>query len=66
MTLQELGTIAQYNIPVKIIVLNNEFLGMVRQWQQMFFEERYSFTEMSNPDFVKLNEAYGIKAKKGY
>ncbi len=64
MTLQELGTIAQYNIPVKIIVLNNEFLGMVRQWQQLFFEGRYSFTEMSNPDFVKLNEAYGIKARK--
>lgn len=64
MTLQELGTIAQYNIPVKIVVLNNEFLGMVRQWQQMFFEGRYSFTEMSNPDFVKLNEAYGIKARK--
>jgi acetolactate synthase-1/2/3 large subunit len=64
MTLQELGAIAQYNIAVKIIVLNNEFLGMVRQWQQLFFEGRYSFTEMSNPDFVKLNEAYGIKAKK--
>jgi acetolactate synthase-1/2/3 large subunit len=64
MTLQELGTISQYKIPVKIIVLNNEFLGMVRQWQQMFFEGRYSFTEMSNPDFVKINEAYGIKAKK--
>ena len=64
MTLQELGTIAQYKIPVKIIVLNNEFLGMVRQWQQMFFEGRYSFTEMSNPDFVKLNEAYGITARK--
>lgn len=64
MTLQELGPIAQYNIPVKILVLNNEFLGMVRQWQQMFFEGRYSFTEMSNPDFVKLNEAYGIKARK--
>ena len=63
MTLQELGPIAQYNIPVKILVLNNEFLGMVRQWQQMFFEGRYSFTEMSNPDFVKLSEAYGIKAK---
>ncbi|MEJ7671586.1 MAG: thiamine pyrophosphate-dependent enzyme [Chitinophagaceae bacterium] len=64
MTLQELGTISQYKIPVKIIVLNNEFLGMVRQWQQMFFEGRYSFTEMSNPDFIKINEAYGIKAKK--
>jgi len=64
MTIQELGTIAQYKIPVKIVVLNNEFLGMVRQWQQMFFEGRYSFTEMSNPDFVKLNEAYGIKARR--
>ncbi|MEO6131352.1 MAG: thiamine pyrophosphate-dependent enzyme, partial [Saprospiraceae bacterium] len=64
MTLQELGTIAQYNIPVKIVVLNNGFLGMVRQWQQMFFEGRYSFTEMHSPDFVKLNEAYGIKARK--
>ncbi len=64
MTVQELGPIAQYKIPVKILVLNNGFLGMVRQWQQMFFEGRYSFTEMSNPDFVKINEAYGIKAKK--
>ncbi|MEP6616814.1 MAG: biosynthetic-type acetolactate synthase large subunit [Ginsengibacter sp.] len=64
MTLQELGTLAQYKIPVKIVVLNNEFLGMVRQWQQMFFEGRYSFTEMSNPDFVKLSEAYGIRGKK--
>ncbi|MFZ1677121.1 MAG: biosynthetic-type acetolactate synthase large subunit [Saprospiraceae bacterium] len=64
MTLQELGTISQYNIPVKIVVLNNEFLGMVRQWQQMFFEGRYSFTEMNNPDFVKLNQAYGITARK--
>ena len=64
MTVQELGPIAQYKIGVKIIVLNNEFLGMVRQWQQMFFAGRYSFTEMSNPDFIKLNEAYGIKARK--
>ena len=64
MTLQELGTIAQYKIPVKIMVLNNEFLGMVRQWQQMFFDGRYSFTGMSNPDFVMLSEAYGIPAQK--
>ncbi|MEO5907248.1 MAG: biosynthetic-type acetolactate synthase large subunit [Saprospiraceae bacterium] len=64
MTLQELGPISQYKIPVKILVLNNGFLGMVRQWQQMFFEGRYSFTEMTNPDFVKINEAYGIKARK--
>jgi acetolactate synthase-1/2/3 large subunit len=62
MTLQELGTIFQYHIPVKIIVLNNNFLGMVRQWQQLFFESRYSFTEMVNPDFVKLVQAYHIPA----
>jgi acetolactate synthase-1/2/3 large subunit len=64
MTIQELGTIAQYNIPVKIVVLNNSFLGMVRQWQQMFFEKRYSFTEMTNPDFVKIVDGYGIPAVK--
>lgn len=64
MTIQELGTIAQYKIPVKVVVLNNEFLGMVRQWQEMFFAGRYSFTEMHNPDFIKINEAYGIEAKK--
>jgi acetolactate synthase I/II/III large subunit len=64
MTVQELGTIMQYNIPVKIVVLNNNFLGMVRQWQQLFHGKRYSFTEMKNPDFVKLAEAYSIPAKK--
>jgi len=64
MTLQELGTIMQYKIPVKILVLNNNFLGMVRQWQQLFHGKRYSFTEMENPDFVKLVEAYHIQAKK--
>jgi acetolactate synthase I/II/III large subunit len=64
MTVQELGTIMQYKIPVKILVLNNSFLGMVRQWQQLFHEKRYSFTEMINPDFVKLAEAYSITAKK--
>jgi len=64
MTVQELGTIMQYKIPVKIIVLNNNFLGMVRQWQQLFHGKRYSFTEMVNPDFIKLAEAYGIPAKK--
>ncbi|HEY1024208.1 MAG TPA: biosynthetic-type acetolactate synthase large subunit [Sphingobacteriaceae bacterium] len=64
MTLQELGTIMQYNIPVKILILNNNFLGMVRQWQQLFFEKRYSFTEMSNPNFIKLAEAYSIPASK--
>jgi len=64
MTLQELGTIAQYKIPVKIIVLNNHFLGMVRQWQQLFFEKRYSFTEMTNPDFVKIAEGFGINSRR--
>lgn len=64
MTVQELGTIFQYQIPVKIVVLNNNFLGMVRQWQQLFFERRYSFTEMTNPDFVKLAQAYGIAARR--
>jgi acetolactate synthase-1/2/3 large subunit len=64
MTIQELGTIMQYKIPVKILVLNNNFLGMVRQWQQLFHEKRYSFTEMSNPDFVKIAEAYSIPAQK--
>ena len=64
MTIQELGTIMQYKIPVKILVLNNNFLGMVRQWQQLFHEKRYSFTEMANPDFVKIAEAYSIPARK--
>lgn len=64
MTLQELGTIMQYNIPVKIVLMNNNFLGMVRQWQEMFFNSRYASTEMVNPDFVKLASAYGIAARK--
>lgn len=64
MTVQELGTIMQYEIPVKIMVLNNSFLGMVRQWQQLFHGKRYSFTEMTNPDFIKLAGAYNIKARK--
>jgi acetolactate synthase I/II/III large subunit len=64
MTLQELGTIMQYKLPVKIIVLNNNFLGMVRQWQQLFHGKRYSFTEMENPDFVSLVKAYSIPARR--
>lgn len=64
MTLQELATIHQYGINVKILLLNNNFLGMVRQWQQLFFDRRYSFTEMSNPDFIKLAEGFGIGALK--
>ena len=54
----------QSNIAVKIIVLNNNFLGMVRQWQQLFFDRRYSFTEMKNPDFIAVAAGYGIKGKK--
>ena len=64
MTVQELGTIMQYRIPVKIVLLNNSFLGMVRQWQEMFFNSRYASTEMVNPDFVTLASAYGIPARK--
>ena len=64
MTIQELGTIMQYQIPVKIVILNNNFLGMVRQWQQLFFDKRYSFTEMDNPDFVAVGKAYRIKSHK--
>jgi len=60
MTIQELGTIMQEHIGVKIIVLNNHFLGMVRQWQEMFFDERYSFTAMQNPDFIAIAKAYRI------
>lgn len=64
MTVQELGTILQYKIPVKILVLNNSYLGMVRQWQQLFHDKRYSCTDLINPDFVKLAEAYEIPARK--
>jgi len=63
MTIQELGTILHYKIPVKIIVLNNSFLGMVRQWQDMFFSKRYASTEMINPDFVTIAKGYNIPAK---
>ena len=64
MTIQELGTIFQTKVPVKIVVLNNEFLGMVRQWQQLFFDKRYASTEMTNPNFVAIAEGYHIQAKK--
>ncbi|MDR3061974.1 MAG: biosynthetic-type acetolactate synthase large subunit [Dysgonamonadaceae bacterium] len=63
MTIQELGTIMQSDIDIKIVLLNNEFLGMVRQWQELFFEERYSETPMKNPDFIKIADAYGISGK---
>ncbi|MFC0263468.1 biosynthetic-type acetolactate synthase large subunit [Fontibacter flavus] len=64
MTIQELGTIMQTKAPVKVVLLNNNYLGMVRQWQQLFFDKRYSFTELDNPDFIKIAEAYSFKAKK--
>ena len=64
MTPQELGTIMQTGVDLKVLILNNEFLGMVRQWQELFFDKRYSFTEMQNPNFQKLAEAYGIKTAK--
>lgn len=63
MTIQELGTIMQEKIGVKMVVLDNRFLGMVRQWQELFFDERYSFTNMQNPDFVAIAKAYGIEGK---
>ena len=64
MNIQELGTIFQTRTPVKIVVLNNDFLGMVRQWQEMFFDKRYASTVMTNPDFVKIAEGYHIRAKR--
>ena len=64
MTIQELGTIFQTGVAVKIVVLNNEFLGMVRQWQQLFFDKRYASTEMVNPDFVTIAKGYSIDADR--
>ena len=64
MTLCELGTAKQENVNVKIVIINNSYLGMVRQWQEFFFEKRYSAVYMDNPDFVKLAEAYDIPARK--
>ena len=64
MTLQELGTIMQNKINVKMIILNNEFLGMVRQWQELFNERRYSFTDIQSPDFVALAKSYHIEGQK--
>jgi acetolactate synthase I/II/III large subunit len=63
MTIQELGTISQLGISVKIVILNNGFLGMVRQWQDLFFKKRYAYTELTNPDFIKIAEGFGIKGK---
>lgn len=64
MTIQELGTIAQEQLPVKIIILNNNFLGMVRQWQELFFDKRYSFVDLKNPDFVTVAKGFHIDGEK--
>ncbi len=64
MTIQELATLVQDNIAVKVIVLNNNFLGMVRQWQELFFEKRYSFVELKNPDFVMVAQGMGVTASR--
>ena len=64
MTIQELGTIASNNIGVKIVILNNNFLGMVRQWQERFFEARYSFVDIQSPDFITIAKGYGISGLK--
>src|SRR5579859_5917861 len=61
MNIQELGTAVQYNVDIKVVILNNYFLGMVRQWQERFYQERYSYSAMSVPNFVKLADAYGAK-----
>ena len=62
MTAMELATAAQYNIGVKVLLLNNEFQGMVLQWQDLFYDQRYSHTQMHNPDFVKLAQSMGVHA----
>jgi len=64
MTIQELGTIMQSGINVKVLILNNQFLGMVRQWQELFNERRYSFVDITSPDFVKVAEGYGIAGQR--
>jgi acetolactate synthase-1/2/3 large subunit len=64
MNIQELATIKHNNLPVKIFIMNNGFLGMVRQWQEFFWKKRYSNTRITSPDFVKVAEAYGIPAQR--
>jgi len=64
MNIQEFGTIAHYNIPVKVAILNNRYLGMVRQWQELFYDRRYSYTELPSVEFVKIANAYGIEGIK--
>ena len=64
MTLQEMGVCSQHNVAVKILLLDNEHLGMVRQWQELFFERRYSAVELTNPDFIKIGEGFGVTGRK--
>jgi acetolactate synthase-1/2/3 large subunit len=64
MNIQDLGTIAQYKIPVKIVILNNRYLGMVRQWQELYYDRRYSYTDLPPVEFVKIAQAYGIDGIK--
>ncbi len=64
MNIQEMGTVAQYKIPVKIAILNNMYLGMVRQWQELFYDRRYWYTELPPVEFVKIGQAYGIDGIK--
>jgi acetolactate synthase-1/2/3 large subunit len=64
MNIQELAVLGQEKLAIKIVILNNSYLGMVRQWQELFFEERYSFTELHNPDFVGVAKAYGIAGRR--
>jgi acetolactate synthase-1/2/3 large subunit len=64
MTCYELATIAEYNIPVKVAILNNDFQGMVKQWQDLFYQQRYSQSVMRNPDFAKMAESYGVRGIK--
>lgn len=64
MNIQELATAAEHDIPVKVAILNNEFLGMVRQWQQFFYDRRYSSSRMKSPDFVTIAQGYGVKAMR--
>ena len=64
MTIQELGMCAQWQVGVKIVLLDNNYLGMVRQWQQLFFDRRYSSVELQNPDFLKIAEGFGVSGRR--
>ena len=63
MTIQELGTVMQSKVDIKILILNNKFLGMVRQWQELFNDRRYSFVDIESPDYVQVAKGYGINGK---